>query len=72
MTSGGAGVGITTVDNADTVTGQIIMIQALRGLTSPRAAPPAYGVGPGSAPSPAPTPSPTPSETPSKPAKKKR
>lgn len=72
VTSGGAGVGITTVDNADTVTGQIITIQALRGLTGPRSAPTAYGVGPGSAPSPAPTPSPTPSETPSKPAKKKR
>ncbi|HET7015866.1 MAG TPA: copper transporter [Streptosporangiaceae bacterium] len=71
VTSGGADVAVTTVDNADTVTGQIITVQALHRLTGPDAAPTAYGVGPGSAPSPAPTSSPTPSSTPSKPAKKK-
>ena len=71
VTSGGAGVAVTTVDNADTVIGQIIVIQALHRLTGPHAAPTAYGVGPGIAPSPAPTRSPTPSVTPSKPAKKK-
>ncbi len=72
VTSGGAPAQVTTVDNADTVTGQIITVQALFRLTGPHATPTAYGVGPGSAPSPAPTPSPTPSETPSKPANKKR
>jgi hypothetical protein len=70
-TSGGATVSVTTVDNADTVIGQIIVVQALQRLTGPHATPTAYGVGPGNAPSPAPTSSPTPSETPSKPAKKK-
>lgn len=71
VTSGGAGVTVTTVDNADTVIGQIIVVQALRKLTGPHATATAYGVGPGSAPSPAPTSSPTPSVSPSKPAKKK-
>ena len=72
VTSGGAGVTVTTVDNADTVTGQIITVQALIGLTRPHATSTAYGVGPGTAPSPAPTPSPTPSVNPSNPAKKKK
>jgi hypothetical protein len=71
VTSGGAGLTVTTVDDADTVIGQIIVVQALRRLTGPHATPTAYGVGPGNAPSPAPTSSPTPSVTPSKPAKKK-
>jgi hypothetical protein len=71
VTSGGAGVAVTTVDNADTVIGQIIVVQALHRLTGPQPAPTAYGVGPGIAPSPAPTSSPTPSVSPSKPAKKK-
>ena len=71
VTSGGSSVKVTTVDNADTVFGQIIAVQALRKLTGPHATPTAYGVGPGAAPSPAPTSSPTPSVTPTKPAKKK-
>jgi Copper transport outer membrane protein, MctB len=71
VTSGGAQVRVTTVDDADTVIGQIIVVQALRELTGPHATATAYGVGPGNAPSPAPTSSPTPSTTPSKPAKKK-
>lgn len=71
VTSGGAAVSVTTVDNADTVIGQIIVVQALRKLTGPHATATAYGVGPGSAPSPAPTSSPTPSQSPSQPAKKK-
>ncbi len=72
VTSGGAGVAVTTVDDADMVIGQIIVVQALHRLTSPHSPAVAYGVGPGSAPSPAPTSSPTPSVSPSKPAKKKR
>jgi hypothetical protein len=69
--SGGAGVTVTTVDDADTVIGEIIAVQALHRLTGPHSPPSAYGVGSGTAPSPAPTSSPTPSESPSKPAKKK-
>lgn len=72
VTSGGVGITVTTVDDADTVIGQILTVQALSKLTGPHAAPTAYGVGPGNAPSPAPTSSPTPSATPSKPAKKKK
>lgn len=71
VTSGGAGVALTTVDNADSVTGQIIVVQALRRmLDHPHSAATAYGVGPGVVPSPAPTSSPTPSSTPTR-AKKK-
>ena len=56
---------LTTVDNADTVTGQIIVAQALNELLEPNATPAAYGVRPGAVPSPAPsvTPSPTPSHS---------
>jgi Copper transport outer membrane protein, MctB len=46
---------VSTVDYADTVTGQIIVAQALWELLDGKA-PTAYGVGPGTAPSPAPTP----------------
>ncbi len=73
VTSGGAGVALTTVDDADTVIGQIIVVQALSRLLDPHAAATAYGVGPGAVPSPAPTAaSPTPAPTPSKTTKKKR
>jgi hypothetical protein len=73
VTSGGAGVALTTVDNADSATGQIIVVQALRRiLDHPHAGAVAYGVDPGAVPSPAPTPSPTPSSTPSNRAKKRR
>jgi len=72
VTSGGAGVAVTTVDNADTVTGQIIVVQALRTmLEHPGQPATAYGAGPGAVPSPAPTSQPTPSTTPSVKTKKK-
>jgi Copper transport outer membrane protein, MctB len=65
VSSGAAGVTLTTVDNADTVTGQIIVAQALNELLDPNATPAAYGVRPQAVPSPAPsvTPSPTPSHS---------
>jgi Copper transport outer membrane protein, MctB len=47
---------VSTVDNADTESGQIIVAQALRELLNGKA-PAAYGVEPGTAPNPAPTPS---------------
>jgi hypothetical protein len=67
VTSGSAGVALTTVDNAETVVGQIIVAQALRELLSPHASPTFYGVRTGTVPSPAPSPvaSPSPSSTPS-------
>jgi hypothetical protein len=69
--SGAAGVTLTTVDNADTATGQIMVAQALREMLKPKATPTAYGVRPGTVPSPAPSASPSPSVTPSHPSKKK-
>ncbi len=71
VTSGGAGVAVTTVDNADTVTGQIIVVQALRQLLSSQTAT-SYGVDPGTVPNPAPTSSPAPSLTPTKSTNKKK
>jgi hypothetical protein len=69
--SGSAGVVLTTVDNAETVTGQIIVAQALRELLNPHPTPAAYGVRPPSAaPSPAPSPLASPSVSPS-PSRKK-
>ncbi len=65
VTSGGAGVSLTTVDNADTAVGQIFVIQALRKLLDPHASATPYGVGSGTVPSPAPTTSPSPSPSPS-------
>jgi hypothetical protein len=64
VTSGGAGVAVSTVDNADNEIGQIIVIQALRNALSPHAIPSSYGVGPGVVPSPAPTPTPSVSSPP--------
>jgi hypothetical protein len=49
---------VSTVDNADTASGQIMVAQALRLLLDGKA-PAGYGVGPGTAPSPAPTPAAT-------------
>jgi hypothetical protein len=49
---------VSTVDYADTETGQIMVVQALRNLLDGKA-PAAYGVSSGNAPSPAPTPSTT-------------
>jgi hypothetical protein len=72
VTSGDVGVAVTTIDNADTETGQIIVAQALSLLLSSHP-PAAYGAGPDAVPSPAPTASPTPTSTPSKtPATKKK
>jgi hypothetical protein len=72
VTSGGAGVAVTTVDNADSVTGQIVVVQALGTmLDHPGLPATAYGVGPDAVPSPAPTSSPTPSTTPVKRTRKK-
>lgn len=53
---------VSTVDNADTETGQIMTVQALRLLLDGRA-PGQYGIAPQAAPSPAPAPSATPSVT---------
>lgn len=55
---------VSTVDNADTESGQIMVVQALANLLAGKA-PTAYGITTGVAPSPAPTPSVTPSATPS-------
>jgi hypothetical protein len=64
-----AGAGsVSTVDDADTESGQIIVAQVLRNLLNGKAAA-AYGVGPGSAPSPAPTPSASSTTTSSGPSK---
>jgi hypothetical protein len=53
-----AGNAVSTVDNADTETGQIMVVQALRFLLDGKA-PQAYGVESAAAPSPGPTPSAT-------------
>ena len=71
VSSGAAGVTLTTVDNADMVTGQIIVAQALNQLLKPNATPAAYGVRPHAVPSPAPSASPSPSVSPSQPTRKK-
>jgi hypothetical protein len=55
-------VPVSTVDNADTESGQIMVAQALRYLLEGKA-PAEYGINSGNAPSPAPTPSATPSST---------
>jgi hypothetical protein len=69
--SGAAGVTLTTVDNADTTTGQIIVAQALAELLKPNATPTAYGVRQNRVPSPAPSASPSPSVRPSHSTRKK-
>jgi hypothetical protein len=51
---------VSTVDNADTESGQIIVVQALKDLLDGKA-PAKYGIDPGTAPSPPPTPSASPS-----------
>jgi hypothetical protein len=55
----GAGPVVTTVDNADTETGQIVVVQALRELLDGKS-PQAYGDVPQTAVDPAPTPAATP------------
>jgi Copper transport outer membrane protein, MctB len=62
----GAGA-VSTVDNADTESGQVIVAQVLRNLLTGN--PPAnYGIAPGTAPSPAPTTSASPSTTSARPS----
>ena len=58
---GGAGIPLSTVDNADSPVGQILVAQALRELLNPHATPTSYGARPGVVPSPAPSPLPSPS-----------
>jgi hypothetical protein len=53
---------VSTVDNADTESGQIMVAQALKYLLEGKG-PTAFGIDSGNAPSPAPTPSATPSST---------
>ena len=53
---------VSTVDNADTESGQIMVVQALKYLLEGKA-PAEYGINSGNVPSPAPTPSATPSST---------
>jgi Copper transport outer membrane protein, MctB len=65
VTSGAAGILITTVDNANTAGGQVVVVWALRQMLDPHAVPTAYGVIPNAVPSPAPSTTPTPSPTPS-------
>lgn len=60
VTSGNAGVRLSTVDNADSPVGQIAVVQALRNLLNQHPIIGNYGAGTGTAPSPAPTTSPTP------------
>ena len=72
VVGGSAGVTLTTVDNAETVIGQIIVAQALRELLNPHPTPTAYGVRPDAAPSPAPSPVASPSVSPSPSASKKK
>jgi hypothetical protein len=57
LTSGGSGLQLSSVDNANNETGQIMVAQALQLLTTGHK-PKSYGVVPGTVPSPAPTPSP--------------
>lgn len=59
-----AGNLVSTVDNADTETGQIMVVQALRYLLDGKS-PAAYGIGTGVAPSPAPVPTGSPTTRPS-------
>jgi hypothetical protein len=70
VTSGSAGGTVTTVDNADTFIGQIVVVQALSQLLVSHAKPAHYGVGSNVVPSPAPTPSVSPSPSPSHSPKK--
>lgn len=55
VSSGAAGVTLTTVDNAETTIGQIVVAQALSQMIQHNATPAAYGVRPDVVPSPAPS-----------------
>ena len=63
LVNGNTGIQVSSVDNANTEAGQIMVAQALGYLLAGHK-PAAYGVYAGAVPSPAPTPSPTPSPTP--------
>jgi hypothetical protein len=69
LINGNTGVELSSVDDADSEQGQIMVAQALSGLLTGQR-PAAYGVGtnvvPTPGPDPTPTPTPTPSKTPSK------
>jgi len=71
VTGGNAPVVVSTVDDADTAIGQILVAQALRHELDPHAAPGNYGAGTQAAPSPAPTSPPTPSPSPTPSARKR-
>lgn len=62
----GAGT-LSTVDNADTESGQVVLVQVLRNLLTGKPAA-NYGIAPGKAPSPAPTPSASPATTSARPS----
>jgi Copper transport outer membrane protein, MctB len=65
VTNGGvSGVAPTTVDDASTETGQIVVVQALREMLTGHYTPANYGDGPAAAPSPAPSPTPSASVSP--------
>jgi hypothetical protein len=64
LASGNTGIALSSVDNANFETGQIMVVQALSQLLA-GGKPASYGIAPGSVPSPAPTPSPTVSPVPS-------
>jgi len=64
LASGNTGIEVSSVDNADTEIGQIVVVQALTQLLAGHK-PANYGVAPGTAPSPAPTPSGSASPAPS-------
>jgi len=70
VTGGNAPVAVSTVDDADTQIGQMIVVQALRRELD-NATPGSYGVGTQSAPSPAPSTSPAMLQSPSPPPRKK-
>lgn len=71
VSSGAAGLTLTTVDNAETIVGQTIVAQALSELLN-GVRPAAYGVRPGAVPSPAPTATASPSPSPSRASKTRR
>jgi hypothetical protein len=70
LVNGNTGIAVSSVDNANTETGQILVAQALSYLLAGHK-PAAYGVYASAVPSPAPTPSPTPTPTPAQSGKHK-
>jgi hypothetical protein len=64
LVNGSTGIKVSSVDNANSEAGQIMVAQALSYLVAGKK-PAAYGVYASAVPSPAPTPSPTPTPTPS-------